>query len=53
LNCARDLVRKRLRSLNTEIIEFGSKSHRKLLKFLESRGFGHREIRQALEEVVK
>jgi regulatory protein len=53
LNSARDLVRKRLRSLNTEIIEFGSKPHRKLLKFLESRGFGHREIRQALEEVVK
>lgn len=52
LDSARDLVAKKLRSLNTEIIEFGSKHHRKLLKFLESRGFGHREIRQALEEVL-
>jgi len=53
LHSARDLVAKKLRTLDTETIEFGSKPHRKLLKFLESRGFGHREIRQALEEVVK
>jgi regulatory protein len=53
LNSAIDLVAKKLRSLNTETIEFGSKPHRKLMKFLESRGFGHREIRQTLEEVVK
>lgn len=49
---AKELVAKKLRSLNAETVKFGSKPHRKLLKFLESRGFGHREIRQALEEVV-
>lgn len=53
LSSARELIAKKLRSLHTEAVEFGSKPHRKLLKFLESRGFGHREIRQALEEVVK
>ena len=52
LQSARDLVAKKLRSLDLDSIEFGSKPHRKLMKFLESRGFGHREIRQAISSVL-
>ena len=45
---AEQLVVKKLR--NKESPSFGSKLHRKLTRFLESRGFGTADIRKALEK---
>ena len=44
---AKALVSKRLAA--DELIEFGSKPHRKLMRYLESRGFGSREIQTAIQ----
>ena len=44
---AKDLVFKRLSS--SEVVEFGSKTHRKIQRFLEARGFDHRDIQLALK----
>ncbi len=44
---AKSLISKRLAA--DEKIEFGSKTHRRLMRFLQSRGFGGREIQRAVE----
>ena len=44
---ANDLLQRRLTS--EQKIEFGSKYHRKLMRYLESRGFGSSEVRRALQ----
>jgi regulatory protein len=38
----------RRRTLNSSKFEFGSAQHRRLVRFLESRGFGSREIQLAI-----
>jgi regulatory protein len=50
LDTARALVDRKLR---TDSLEFGGKEHRRLLRFLESRGFAHGEISQSLEPYLK
>jgi regulatory protein len=41
------------RKLKSDSLKFGGKEHRRLLRFLQSRGFAHGEIRQSLQPYLK
>jgi regulatory protein len=50
LHIAEELTERRLGDIQ---VEFGSKAHKKHLRFLQSRGFSPREIRAVLDKRVK